>query len=292
MKAAPEPFLQAIAPDREDLVVCVECLLTGYWLADLCARDGLPCVLGPALSRQAIHGGQATHDTSDAHQMAVLRRGGRLPQACVSPADLRATRDLLRRRMHRMRTRAAWLGHLHHITRQDNLPEIGQKLASKVNRGGVAERCPEPAVQKSIAVDLALSDDDPLLRDMELTILTTATQHDANTLYLLRIVPGMGEILSLVLRYEIHDSQRCPRVQDVVSCGRLVKCAGAAAGTRDGTSGTTIGHADVQWALCEAAVLCLRTNPVGQKYLARLAKQHGKGQALTVLAQKLARAVD
>jgi hypothetical protein len=28
MKAAPEPFLKAIAPDREDLVVCVECIFT------------------------------------------------------------------------------------------------------------------------------------------------------------------------------------------------------------------------------------------------------------------------
>jgi hypothetical protein len=28
MKAAPEPFLKAIAPYREDLVVCVECLFT------------------------------------------------------------------------------------------------------------------------------------------------------------------------------------------------------------------------------------------------------------------------
>jgi hypothetical protein len=28
MKAAPVPFLQAIAPYRDDLVVCVECLFT------------------------------------------------------------------------------------------------------------------------------------------------------------------------------------------------------------------------------------------------------------------------
>jgi hypothetical protein len=37
--------------------------------------------------------------------------------------------------------------------------------------------------------------------------------------------------------------------------------------------------------------LFLRTNPAGQKYLARLEKQHGKGKALTVLAHKLTRAV-
>ena len=59
---------------------------------------------------------------------------------------------------------------------------------------------PDPAVQKSIEVDLALiGHDDQLLRDVELSILTTAKQHHAQTLYLRRTVPGIGEILSLVL---------------------------------------------------------------------------------------------
>jgi predicted NBD/HSP70 family sugar kinase len=31
MKTSPEMFLKAIAPSREDLVVAVECLFTGYW---------------------------------------------------------------------------------------------------------------------------------------------------------------------------------------------------------------------------------------------------------------------
>jgi hypothetical protein len=48
-KAAPEPFLKVIAPDREDLVVSVECLFTWDWLADLCGREGLPLALGQAL---------------------------------------------------------------------------------------------------------------------------------------------------------------------------------------------------------------------------------------------------
>ena len=81
MKAAPEPFLKAIAPYREELVVCVECIFTWDWLADLCAREGMPFVLGHALYMKAIHGGKAKNDTIDAHKIAVLLRGGMLPQA-------------------------------------------------------------------------------------------------------------------------------------------------------------------------------------------------------------------
>ena len=241
---------------------------------------------------KAIHGGKAKNDKIDAQKIAILLRGGMLPQAYVYPADMRATRDLLRRRIHLMRQRAELLAHIQNTNSQYNLPEIGKKIAYKANRAGVAERFPEPAVQKSVEVDLALIDHyDQLLRNVELSILHTAKQHNANTLYLLRTVPGIGEILSLVLLYEIHDIQRFPRVQDFVSYCRLVKCARESAGKRYGTSGAKIGNAYLKWAFSEAAVLFLRTNPAGQKYLARLEKKHGKGKALTVLAHKLARAV-
>ena len=292
MKASPDMLLRTIAPYRDDIVVAVECIFTWYWLADLCAQQGIPFVLGHALSMKAIHGGKAKNDTIDAQKIAVLLRGGMLPQAYVYPADMRATRDLLRRRIHFMRKRAELLTHVQNTNSQYNLPEIGRKIAYKTNRDGVAERFADPAVQKSIEVDLALmGHDDELLRDVELSILKAAKQHDANTLYLLRTVPGIGEMLSLVLLYEIHDIQRFPRVQDVVSYCRLVKCAKESAGKRYGTSGTKIGNAYLKWAFSEAAVLFLRANPAGQKYLGRLEKKHSKGKALTVLAHKLARAV-
>jgi transposase len=292
MKTSPETFLKAIAPYREDLVVAVECIFTWYWLADLCAQEQIPFVLGHALYMKAIHGGKAKNDKIDAQKIAVLLRGGMLPQAYVYPAEMRATRDLLRRRLHLTRKRAELLAHVQNTNSQYNLPEIGKKLAYKANRDGVAERFPDPAVQKSVEVDLALIDYyDQLLRDVELTIVQTAKQHHAQTLYRLQSVPGIGKILSLVLLYEIHDITRFPRVQDFVSYCRLVKCAKESAGKRSGTSGAKIGNAYLKWAFSEAAVLFLRNNPAGQKYLARLEHKHGTGKALTIVAHKLARAV-
>ena len=114
---------------------------------------------------------------------------------------MRATRDLLRRRMSLTRQRAELLAHLQNTNSQYTLPESGKKLADKAKRDGVAERFPAPAVPKSMAVDLALLGyDDPLLSDLEWPIVTAAKQHDANTLSLLQTVPGIGTILSLVLR--------------------------------------------------------------------------------------------
>lgn len=292
MKASPDTLLKVIAPYREDIVVAVECIFTWYWIADLCAQEGIPFVLGHALYMKAIHGGKAKNDKIDAHKIAVLLRGGMLPEAYVYPAEMRATRDLLRRRMSFMRQRAALLTHVQNTNSQYNLPEIGKKIAYKANREGVAERFPDPAVQKSIEVDLALLGSyDHLLTELELSIVHAAQAHNAQIFYRLRSIPGVGKILALVLLYEIHDIHRFPRVQEFVSYCRLVKCAKESAGKRYGSSGTKIGKAYLKWAFSEAAVLFLRANPAGQKYLARLEKKHGKGKALTVLAHKLAHAV-
>jgi transposase len=292
MPARPETFRKAIAPYRDDLGGAVECMFPWYWLADLCTRAGIPCVLGHALSMQAMHGGKAKNDTIDAPKIAVLRRGGMRPQASGSPAAMRATRDLLRRRMHLMRTRAARLAHIQHTTSQDHLPELGQKLASKGKRDGVAARCREPAVPKSVEVDLALIDhDDRLRRDVALTLVQTAKPPHAHALSRLPSVPGIGKLLRVVWLYAMHEITRLPRVQDVVSSCRLVKCAQESAGKRYGTSGKKLGHASLNWAFAAAAVLLLRHNPPGQTLLARMEKKHGQGQALTIWAHKLARAV-
>ena len=133
---------------------------------------------------------------------------------------------------------------------------MGQKMASKANRAGVAERFSAPAGPKSRAVDLALMEhDDGLLHALALTLLKTAKPHDAHTRSLLRTVPGSGESLSLGLLSDIHAIARFPRVPDVVSYCRLVTCAKASAGKRSGTAGTNMGHASLHWAFSEAAVL-------------------------------------
>ena len=255
MPAPPEALLKAMAPYREQIVLAAACMFPWYWLADLCAEHGIPFVLGHALAMQAMHGGKAKNDTIDSPKMAALLRGGMLPQAYVYPAEMRAPRDLLRRRMPLARKRGELLAHVQHTNRQYNLPALGQKIAYKATRDGVAERFADPAVPKSIAVDLALiTSYDALLRDVERTIVTTAKPHDAQTLSLLQTVPGIGKILSLVLLYAMHAIARFPRGQDCASSCRLVTCARESAGKRSGTSGATIGNAHLTWAFSEAAV--------------------------------------
>ncbi len=292
IKTNPETFLKTIAPYREDIVVAVECIFTWYWIADFCSQENIPFVLGHALYMKAIHGGKAKNDKVDAYKIASLLRGGMIPMAYVYPSDMRATRDLLRRRNHLVKKRSELIAHVQNTNHQYNLPEIGKNLGKKGNREGVAHRFADVSVQKSIELDLALIDHyDQLLHRVEHEISLVAKVDDADSYFRIRSIPGIGRILGLVILYEIHDIDRFPKVQDFVSYCRLVKCARESGGKVIGSSGKKIGNVHLKWAFSEAAVLFLRRNPEAVKYRAKLARKHGSAKSLTILAHKLARAI-
>jgi len=291
IKTEHETFLRIITPYRDDLVVAVECMFTWYWIADLCSKEKIPFVLGHALYMKAIHGGKAKNDKIDSRKIAVLLRGGMIPQSYVYPAKMRATRDLLRRRNHLMRKRAELYAHIQNTRSQYNLTDPLGRIAKPENRDGIVERFDDPSVQKMIATDFAvIAAYDPIISKMERSVIHSAKHHDPVSHALLNTIPGIGRILSLVILYEIENINRFPRVQDFVSYSRLVKCAKESNGKKYGSSGKKIGNAHLKWAFSEAAALFLKGNEPGKKYLDRLTNKHGKGKALSILAHKLGRA--
>jgi len=79
------------------LVVSAACMFTWYWLADVCAAEGITFVLGHALAMKAIHGSKSKNDKIDSHKIAGLLRGGLLPQSyCLPSRDAIAPRALRR----------------------------------------------------------------------------------------------------------------------------------------------------------------------------------------------------
>jgi transposase len=292
IECSPKAFLSAVKAFRDDLVVAVECMFTWYWLADLCAREGIGFVLGHALYMRAIHGGKAKNDRIDAQKIAALLRGGMIPQAYVYPPEMRATRDLLRRRNHLMRKRAELIAHIQNTISQYNLAPLEHPIQKRCDREGLLAHFPDPQVRNSVALDLAMIEQyDALLPKLERHIRACAKQHERKAFTLLRSIHGADLILPLVILYEIQDVARFARVQDFVSYCRLVKPSRESAGKIQGHSGKKIGNAHLKWAFSELATTFLRANPRAQALHERLKARHGKGKALSIIAAKLARAV-
>jgi len=288
----PHRFLKLIAPYREDLVVGVECIFSWYWLADLCAEESIPFVLGHALYMKAIHGGKSKNDKIDSEKIAKLMRGGNFPLAHVYPQAMRATRDLLRRRNYFVHRRAEIQGHIKLTNYQYNLPSIQTKLSRHANRDDIAERFADSSVRKNVEADIHLMDCmEEEIKGLENYIIRHAKGYDPRTYYRLQTVPGIGAILALVILYEVEDIARFPSVQQFCSYARLVKCPKESAGKRYGFSGSRIGNAHLKWAFAEATVLFMRESERAKRYVARMARKHGKGKAISILSHKLGRAV-
>ena len=139
-------LIKTLRPYRKDLAVAVECLFCWYWVADLCEEQGFAFVLGHALYMKAIHGGKAKNDRLDSYKIAALLRGGNLPFAYVYPREMRATRDLLRRRLFFARKRGELLAHIQNTNTQYNLPPLEERADKTKDRGAVIEHFEDPSV--------------------------------------------------------------------------------------------------------------------------------------------------
>jgi transposase len=292
IKTDPDTFLELVSSFTDDLVVGVECVFCWYWLADLCHEHNITFVLGHALYMKAIHGGKTKNDKIDSYKLATLLRGGNFPIAYAYPAKMRSTRDLLRRRMYISRRCGELVAHIQNTNTQYNLPAFKKKLSRKYNHQGVAERFDDPEVQKSVEFDLAMIESlNQILKKVEWHIEKTARQHDYHTLYLLRSIPGVGQILALVILYEIHDIRRFPRVQDFSSYARLIRPVKESNGKWAGHSNKKIGNHHLKYAIKEASILMLRDSSQAKAYVAKLERKYNKGKALGIFAHKLGRTI-
>ena len=292
IKTDPEQFFELVFPFLDDIVIGVECVFCWYWLADLCAEHQIPFTLGHALYMHAVHGGKTKNDKIDSYKIASLLKGGNFPTAYPYPAKWRATRDLLRRRMYIARRCGELVAHIQNTNTQYNLPAFRKKLSRQYNHAGVAERFQDPEVRKSVEVDLEMiAALNRILKKIEGHIEKTARKHDYHTLYLLRSIPGVGQVLALVILYEIQDVRRFPRVQDFSSYARLIKPVKESNGKWAGPSNKKIGNHHLKWAIKEAAVLMLRHSDLAKQYVGRLERKNNKGKALGIFTHKLGRAI-
>jgi transposase len=202
----------------------------------------------------------------DSEKIAAMPRGGMFPMAYAYPKQMRATRDLLRRREYFVRHQAELYTHIENTNSQYNFDATleTRRMKSAVYRRTLPERFSDSLAQKTIHADLFLADAfHVLIADLEKELQTQASAHDPRALALLRTIPGIGDTLSLVMLYEIHDIHRFPAV----------------------------GNVHLKWAFSEAAVSFLRKNEPAQKMHQKLVAHYGKAKALSLIAQKLGRTV-
>src|SRR6516225_3007998 len=291
LPAAPEPFLRAVQPFREGLVVGCECMHCWYWLADTCRDENITFALGHAWGLKAVHGSKTKCDRHDAQAIARLLRGGNFPLAYAYPRERRGLRDLLRARLRLVRQRAELYGHVHTARRQANLPPVSSDVKYKSKRAGCTADIADPFVRRRVETHLSLIEPlDTAIRRLEAEIEEAARNIFPVELAVLQSTPGVGQVLSLTILLEIDTIDRFDTRQQFCSSSRLCGAAQSSDNKRCGSGNARAGNAWLKWAFSEAAVLSAQKDERIGALLSRLASKLGKAKAYSALAHKLGRA--
>ena len=285
-------FLVRVKPYLPDMVVGVESLFCYYWLFDKCQEHDIPFYLGHAYYMKAIHGGKTKNDKLDSKAIANLLRSNHFPLAYPYPKEMRGTRDLLRRRHRLVSQRAECYRHIQNVFTQQGIHGVTLNvIKNKKTAQQLIDKFQQPDLQYMIKADLDfIAATTEIIRPLEIHIKTQARHHDRKAYNLLMSVNGIGELLALVILYEIHDIKRFKSVQQFSSYCRLVKCERTSMGKRSKGGNPKIGNPYLKYAFTQI-IINAQKSPTINKYYQRLCSKFGQKKAKTIIAHRFAVAV-
>ncbi|MDP2056916.1 MAG: transposase, partial [Thiobacillus sp.] len=106
----------------------------------------------------------------------------------------------------------------------------------------------------------------------------------------LKTIPGIGEVLAIVIMLETGDVARFAQVGNYASYARCVDSARYSNGKKKGEGNTKNGNAYLVWAFIEAANFARRFNEDARRFFDRKKARTNEVVATKALAHKLARA--
>ena len=277
--------------------VALETIGNWYWIVDEIEAAGMVPRLVHARKAKLMMGNVNKTDKLDAQGMNRLQRVGTLPTVWIPPAELRDKRDLARTRMALVGQRTSLKNRLHAALSKYavllNAPsDLFGKKARPLLKAGV-ETLP---IESKFAARQMLG----LLEEVENRILCIEVEMKAvfsetEEVRLLKTLPGVGFILSVVMSGEIGDISRFSRPECLASYSGVVPRVSGSAGKFWHGKMRMESNQYLRWAFVEAAnVVCLhRSKRPGWK-VSRLYEtvraRKGHGKAIGAVARSLAEA--
>jgi transposase len=287
-----DQFKKKMKPFLPDLVVGVESTYMYYWLADACKHENIPFYLGHAYYMKTIHGGKTKTDRIDCRKIADLMRTNYYPVAYDYPKEMRGTRDLLRRRHRLSRLRAECYRHIQSLFHQQGLSVNPGDLKNAKSRREIVQSHLDNHILTNAQSDLDMIEFlDPKIKHLEQLIRAQAKCHDKASLNILMSVPGIGDIFSLIILYEIHDINRFQSHQHFCSYARLVKCERSSAGKHSKGGNQKIGNPYLKWAIADIIIHASHKSQLIGDFYNKLQSRAGKRKAKSIISHKFGIAI-
>jgi transposase len=279
-----------LAAYRHNLAgVVVESTYNWYWLVDGLIDAGYEVKLANPSAIKKYEGLKHSGDEADARYLAHLLRLGILPTGTILPPELRATRDLARKRMQLVRSRTSHILAAENITAREYGSRISSNQVMQLSAEDV-EAMPlsddvRYALKANVAVVKAISEQIKVLEKRIQEQVISSAQYS-----LLRSVPGIGKTLAPVILLETGPIERFKEVGNFVSYARCVDSEHSSNGKKKGEGNTKNGNKYLAWAFIEAANFARRYNDQARRFYERKKAKTNTAVATKALAHKLARA--
>jgi transposase len=235
-------------------------------------------------------------DKLDARGLAILLRNGTVPEVWIPPSELRDQRELLRLRIFLVHLRTRVKNRIHGTLARHNVQIPGADLFGVEARLRLGARLPELPVHSREAIEQELATLDFLEMQIESAeerlekIMKMSVEAD-----LLKTLPCVGPILSMVLMLEIGKVERFPTAAHLASYAGLVPRVHSSGGhTRMGQVCRNVNR-NLKWAFVETGnLVVINQGRLAGTHVVRLyqrikrAKNHQK--AVVAVARHLAEA--
>jgi len=276
--------------------IAVEASRNYSWLVDEMERAGhRPKLCNPFEAKRRMGLTNKT-DNLDARGLAILLRNGTLPEVWIPPGELRDQRELLRLRIFLVRLRTRVKNRIHGTLSRHNVHIPGSDLFGASARKELGTRLPELPTHSREAIEQELATLDFLETQVEAAeerlevIMEVSVEAD-----LLKTLPCVGTILSMVMMLEIGRVDRFPTAAHLASYAGLVPRVHSSGGhTRMGQVGGNVNR-NLKWAFVETAnLIAINQRRLSGTHVVRLyqrikrAKNHQK--AAMAVARHLAEA--
>jgi transposase len=287
-------FLQRLATGSQ---IALEASGHYYWIVDEMEAAGHhPRLVHPLEAKKRMGKTGKKTDKVDAKGLGILLRNGTLPEVWIPPAQLRDQRELLRLRMFLVRQRTRLKNRMQGALARYNIQiEVKDLFGVEGRRclGMRLETLPEHT-RRSIEVELVTMD------FVEIQIEEVEKQLDAimevtPEADLLKTLPYVGRILSMVMALEIGRVERFPSAAHLASYAGLVPRVHSSGGhTRLGQICGDVNQY-LKWAFIEAGNLVV----IHQRHLAgqhvvrlyqRVKRKRNHQKAVVAVARHLAEA--
>ncbi len=285
-----QKILALLAPHRAELAgVVVESTYNWYWLVDGLMAEGYAVRLANTVAMKRYDGLKYSDDETDAAHLAHLLRLGILPTGYIHPPTERALRDLARKRIQLVRDRTRHVLAVQNILARQTGGCVASNTIKRWTAGDVdalglaTDVC--LAVQSNVAVMAALNLE---IGRIEARLLEGAKLRPDYAR--LKSIPGIGEVLAIVIMLETGDVSRFAQVGNFASYARCVDSARYSNGKKKGEGNTRNGNAYLVWAFIEAANFARRFNEEARRFFDRKKARTNGVVATKALAHKLARA--